>query len=343
MKRLCALLILVVLFTGCSADTALRDKIVVTGLGIHQKNGTCTVSVQAIESLKAAASLSEQDDTATTVYEASGGSVSAALHAFLTEAGRETYILQNRLLAISTAQCEALSLFDTFDYLIHNEEGRTPVPVVVFRGDPHTLLGISSGNDVIPADYLVGLLREGAAWGLCIKRDLLDIQRAASGMFDATLPILKMSADTPIPDGTALFRDGMFVGELTTAQTTGLQLLGDELRRTLYTEDGVTYSLNSVKTKLTIQTDGQHFSYRFAVTGQVEVTEQRSGTEPSVAVVERFLKGCMVDTLRVLQVTDCDPLGLSRKTAQRYPNITQETVRSQLNACDKTVSVSLKF
>ncbi|MBQ9861051.1 MAG: hypothetical protein IJO75_02200, partial [Clostridia bacterium] len=118
MKRLCALLLFIPLLCGCNADTALRGEIVVTALGIHQQDGACVLSVQAVEGLKTASSLSEQDDTATAVYEATGGSVSAALHAFLNEAGRHAYILQNQIIAVSTAQCESRSLFDGLDYLI---------------------------------------------------------------------------------------------------------------------------------------------------------------------------------------------------------------------------------
>ncbi len=341
MKRLCVLLLAISLLCGCRADTALRGEIVVTALGIHQKNGVQVLSVQAVEGLKTASSLSEQEDIATAVYEASGESVSAALHAFLNEAGRHAYILQNQIVAVSIAQCKALSLFDSLDYLIRNQEGRPLVPMVVFRGDPAELLGISSGNDAIPARYVVGMLEEGAAWGACVNRDLLDIQCASSGMFDVSLPIVAMSDGTPKPDGTALFQNGAFVGELTTDQTAGLLLLGDELRQLLYTERGVTYTLSSAKTKLTIQTDGQRFRYVFAVTGQVRVTERLSGAEPQLSAVERFVQACMEDTLRVLDETDCDPLGLARKAAQQYPADTQKTVRSQLKHCDKTVLVQL--
>lgn len=343
MKRLCALLLTFPLLCGCNADTALRGEIVVTALGVHQKDGACVLSVQAVEGLKTASSLSEQDDVATAVYEASGGSVSAALHAFLNEAGRHTYILQNQIVAISTAQCESLSLFDSLDYLIRNGEGRPLVPVVVCRGDPADLLGISSGNDAIPARYVVGMLEEGAAWGVCAARNLLDVRRASSGMLDATLPIVSVSDGTPRLDGTALFGDGAFVGELTAEQTTGLLLLGNEIKQLLYTADGVTYTLGSVTTKLTVRQDGQRFRYAFAVTGRLRVTERQSGKELQASAAERFVKTCMTDALQVLDATDCDPLGLARKTAQQYPDVTQETVRSQLKVCDKTVSVNLKF
>ncbi len=342
MKRLCTLLLLIPLLCGCTADTALRGEIVVTALGIHQKDGAHVLSVQAVEGLKTASSLSEQEEPATAVYEASGKSVSAALHAFLNEAGRHAYILQNQIVAVSTAQCESLSLFDSLDYLIRKGEGRTLVPVVVCRGDPADLLGISSGNDAIPARYVVGMLEEGTAWGVCAKRDLLDVQRASSGMFDVSLPIVKVSDETPRLDGTALFRSGAFVGELTAEQTTGLLLLGGELKKLLYTESGVTYTLESVKTKLTVQTDGQQFRYEFAVTGQVSVTERQSDEKPRPSVVEDFVKTCMSSALQVLDTADCDPLGLARKTAQQYPAVTQETVRSQLKNCNKTVSVELK-
>lgn len=343
MKRLCALLLLIPFLCGCNADTALRGEIVVTALGIHQKDGACVLSVQAVEGLKTASSLSEQDDTATAVYEATGDSVSAALHAFLNEAGRHAYILQNQVVAVSTAQCESLPLFDSLDYLIRNGEGRPLVPIVVCRGDPADLLGISSGNDAIPARYVVGMLEEGAAWGVCAKRDLLDVQRASSGMFDATLPIVSVSDGIPRLDGTALFRDGAFVGELTAEQTTGLLLLGNEIKQLLYTANGVTYTLESVKRKLTVHKDGQGFKYEFAVTGQVRVTERQSKEKPTLSAVEDFVKTCMTDALQVLDATDCDPLGLARTTAQQYLTVTQETARSQLKACDKTVSVTFKF
>lgn len=343
MKRLCALFLLIPLLCGCNADTALRGEIVVTALGIHQKNGAHVLSVQAVEGLKTASSLSEQNEAATAVYEASGESVSAALHAFLNEAGRHAYILQNQIVALSIEQCKAQSLFDSLDYFLRNKEGRPLVSTVVCRGDPAELLGISSGNDAIPARYVVGMLEEGAAWGICAKRDLLDVQRASSGMFDVMLPIVAVSDGSPRPDGTALFRDGAFAAELTTEQTTGLLLLGNEIKQLLYTENGITYTLSSVKTKLTVQPDGQRFAYKFAVTGQVHVTERQSNTEPILAAVEGFVKRCMEDTLRVLGETDCDPLGLARKTAQQYPAVTQKTVRSQLKSYDKTVSVEFKF
>lgn len=343
MKRLCAFFLLIPLLCGCHTDTALRSEIVVTALGIHHKDGAYALSVQAVDGLKTASGLSEQNEAATTVYEASGDSVSAALHAFLNEAGRRAYILHNQIVAVSIARCEADSLFDSLDYLIRNGEGRTSVPMVVCRGDPADLLGIPSGNDAIPARYVVGLLDEGAKWGVCAKRDLLDVERAVSGMYDATLPIVTVADGTPIPDGTALFRDGAFVGELTGKQTTGFLLLGDELRQLLYTASGVTYTPSALKTTLTIQTDGQDFRYHFAVTGQVHVTERKNGAEPSLAAVERFVKGCMEDALRVLDETDCDPLALARRTAIENPAVTQETVRSQLKNCDKTVSVALKF
>ena len=104
----------------------------------------------------------------------------------------------------------------------------------------------------------------------------------------------------------------------------------------------MTYTLESVKTKLTVREDGQDFKYAFAVTGQVHVTERQSGKEPQPSAAADFVKACMTDALQVLDATDCDPLGLARTTAQQYLTVTQETARSQLSGCDKAVSVNLK-
>ena len=339
MKRVWAVIVFTLFLSGCGNSVTLRDEIVVTALGIHQKNGSCTLSVQAVEALKIASGLSEQDGAATSVYEASGESVSAALHAFLNEAGREAYILQNRLLTISTEQCRAQSLFDTLDYLIRSNEGHPRVSVAVCKGDPKDLLNIASGNDAIPARYVQSMLREGAKGGFGLYRCLLDVQCAASGMYDLALPILSVTDGTPASDGTALFRNGVFVGELDKRLTLGLSLLFNELPHALYAENGVTYTLEPLTTKLTVEADGQRFSYRFSVTGRVQITEQKSGARATVSAVETYIRTCMTDALRTLDAVDCDPLGLARKTAQAYP-VTQETARSQLKDCDKTVSVS---
>ncbi len=347
MKRFSAIGILTVLLTvvglaaSCGSQTALRDRIAVTAIGIDGAAGAYTVSVQAIEALKTAAGLSEQNESATAVYTASGASVSAALDAFLDEAGRKAYILQNRLTVVSETACQSGSLLDTLDYLIRHAEGRAQVPVAVCRGEPTALLDMKTDSDAIAASYPVGILSEGAKNGLCVRSTVWDIQCAASGMTDLALPILSMRGERPRVDGTMLFQNGMAAGELTTEETLGLSLLTGQTEEVRCVSDGITYAVEALRCRTEVQRDGDRFAFRFAVSGTASVIENQGDTEPQAAVVERFLEERIRAALAKLDAVDCDPLGLARRAAQHDPAVTQKTARSQLAACDKAVSVRL--
>lgn len=341
MKRIAFLLTMTLLLSGCTTQTAFREQVVVTAIGIHQQDSLTTVSVQAVDTLKTAANLSEQEGSATAVYTAQGESVSAALHAFLQEAGREATILQNQLVAVSEATCRSGSLFDSVDYLTRHRAGQLRVPIVVVTEPPAKLLECQSGNDAIPIQSLVSMLKEGAVWGVNIRRTLLDVMLSASGMQDMALPMITVEDNVPTPNGAALFRDGSLVGELNTAQTMAMAILGDEAKRVLYTQNGVTYEVVLRGTAVDIAREKDGFTYRFVIKGRVAMVEKERDSRLEKERVQAWLTQQCIDTLQVLDATDCDPLGLSRRTACAFRDTTQKTVRSQLAGYDKTVLVEL--
>ncbi len=340
---LITLLVVVGLLPSCRSKTALRDRIVVTALGLNGTTGAYTVSVQSVESLKTASGLSEQSEAATAVYEAKGASFAAALDAFLEEAGRQTYILQNRLIVVNETLCRSASLFDTLHYLIRHTEGGSRVPIAVCRGEPSAVLNCQSGNDAISANYPVGILKDGIESGVCVPGTLLDVRRAASGMTDMAVPILRMVKERPHPDGTLLFREGVAVGELSAEQTTGLCLLLGRAKSVLLVLDGVTYAVQSPRTSIAITRDGTRHAYTFSVTAQAEVVEKRNGSTVREALITDGVRQIVEQALTALDAVDCDVLGLARLTAQHDRSVTQKTARSHLKECDKAVSVTIRL
>ena len=336
-----AVLLVMTLLSGCTTQTAFREQVVVTAIGIHQQEGTATVSVQAVDTLKTAANLAEQEGTATAVYTAQGESVSAALHAFLQEAGREATILQNQLVAVSEDTCRSGSLFDSVDYLTRHRAGQLRVPIVIVTNPPAELLECQSGNDAIPIHALVSMLQEGAGWGVNIRRTLLDVMLAGSGMLDMVLPRITVVDKVPTPSGVALFRNGRVVGQLDDGKTMALAVLADEAKRVLYTENGVTYEVVLRGTAVNIQQQEDAFTYRFTVQGRVNMVEKEQDSPVEIERVKRWLTQQCEQTLQTLDTVDCDALGLSRRTACAFQNTTQKTVRSQLAGYDKTVLVEL--
>ena len=96
---LLALVIGFALLPSCREKSKINNQIVVTAIGVDAAaDGLCKLSIQAIETLKTSGSLSEQNENATRLYEIEAPSVAAALEAFVTTAGRTTYILHNRVI-----------------------------------------------------------------------------------------------------------------------------------------------------------------------------------------------------------------------------------------------------
>lgn len=344
MKRLIFLLLLLLCFSGCRAQPTVGERVIVTGLGITERDGRVTVSVQAVESLRTSGSLSEQDGTATAVYTASGATVAEALQAFLNEAGRRTYILQNQILVLEENTCRTQTLTALLDYFIRTGEGRPTVDVVVCRGDPSALLGITTESDAIPAEYVSRLLEEGARLSRCVRTRLLDVERASSGMYDVALPLVEVTDGTPRPVGTVLCRDGVAVGELTSGETRGLLLAMGESERCLYTRGGTTLTLENVRRRVTVAREDGQWRFHVALTAESHVSEGAQANEDTLRAAEATLAAEMESALfRACRECDSDPLGLARLAAARYKNdgITEDTVRADLKTAAYTATVTL--
>ncbi len=329
-----AVLLLAAVVPSCRDADALSRQTVVTAIGVHRDGDRVTLSAQTVEGLKASASLSEQDKTATTVQTASGRSVTEALTVLGEQAGRTAYTLHNRLLLISEETCRSVPLSDW----ITADAFALSVPIAVCYGDPQTVLEAENGNDAIPSAHIVNLLREGERCGTSVLRTVLDVRRALSGMYDAVLPIVTVRDDRVITDGVALFRDGWMVGRLSSAQTAGLLLLGDELREWITVMDGVTYRVEQLRTHIRAEKTVQVILH-----GHLRAVEQQTDARPQKETVERLLRDTLQNTLHTLDELDCDPLGLSRRSVQVMPSLTWKTARSTLSERDKAVSVSLDF
>lgn len=136
------------------------------------------------------------------------------------------------------------------------------------------MLRVPSAAYAVPAEQLTTLLEEAAQWGLAVRTHLLDIERANSGMFDAVMPIVAIQGEGEnqmlVTDGTALFRDGKYAGELDAAGTRGLLYGRNEMQRCLYTLDtdqwgAVSLQVSDVSTRVEVSALGQSAAFTFSV------------------------------------------------------------------------------
>ena len=341
MKRMVCLVAVAALFlSGCRAQSETGDQVIVTGIGIEKLDERWQLSIQAVEALRISGSLSEQNESATTVYTAVGNSVAEALQAFLNETGKRAYILQNQVLAIGLDQCRAAPLQQTLDYFLRNREAHAQVQLVVCRGQVAPLLNITAGNDAIPAEYVSQMLAEGNRVAECVTAQLVDIERDSADTVDAVLPIVEVTDGVPRLSGTALFHHGRFLGELSNRETTALLLAMGESATCLYKQNDTAYQLEDLRSHIRVLKHDAAFEYHVTVSG-VSRTVEQGGPSTSLAEAEATLAFEIRTTLeRVAQELQGDPLGLARRAAAQS-GVEQNVAREMLPHSRITVSVSL--
>lgn len=337
---LLVLIIAVALLPSCREKSQINNRVVVTAIGIDDKDGNCGVSIQAIEVLKTSGSLTEQEGNVTSVYQTEGESIAGALKAFVADSGRNAYVQHNRLIALGMEPIEKNSLETLLDYFIRNHEGRPLVNLVICRGETGKLLQVPSESTAIPAEYIARLLEEGYEWGYAVRTRLLDVERAFSGMYDAAIPIVVVEGEEEEMsvrfDGTALFQSGEFAGELDESETRGLLYARGDFRQGVYVlpatgrpvGEKITLSVRSASTKVDVQPQGGVAHYTFRIMCEAEILEEympdNLAADEIQAVGDQLAAVIREQTERALAVsTDygCDAAGLGRLTQKRCPEL----------------------
>lgn len=333
------LVIAAALLPSCREKSQISNRVVVTAIGIDDKDGMCGVSIQAIEVLKTSGSLTEQEKNVTSVYSVEGKSVAGALTAFVADSGRSTYILHNKIIALGQAQIESNPLETLLDYFIRNHKGRPLVNMVVCRGEASQLLEVPSESTAIPSEHIARLLEEGYQWGYAVRTRLLDVERSLSGMYDAAMPIIKIEGEGEEQqvhlDGTALFRSGRYAGELDAEETHGLLYARGDFKKGVYVlpvsgrpeGENVTLSIQNASTNVKVIPDGAAVRYVFRIQCEAEVLEEFMPGNLSVEDIrgaERQLEQVIEsETERALAASvelGCDAAGLGRLTQKRCPD-----------------------
>lgn len=336
---LVAVLLGFVMIPSCREKSQINNRVVVTAVGIDDAaEEGCALSIQAIEALKIAGSLTNQEDNATGLYQTQGETVSSAMKSFVTQTGRNTYLMQNRAIVLSMDQIQKQPLQTTLDYFLRNTESRPGVYLAVSRGSPDEVLGIKTSSYTIPSEYLVTLLREGQRWGYSAGTTLLDAERAFSGMFDAYLPIVRVEGegdDASIQmDGTAVFREGSFVGELNAEETRGLLFIQNAIEKgavILEREEGppVTLELQKSRTKISLERTRDTAAFTIRVTAKAEIAEESDGDSLAAGNLQelsRELEQSIEQEVRAAvekTVMDygCDVFGFGRRIMQKEPGL----------------------
>ncbi len=357
-----AIAVAIALLPSCREKTETSSRVVVTAIGIDQgEQEDCRLSIQAIELLKTAGSLTEQAENATNVYTIEDETVAGALKSFVTQTGRSAYVLHNRAIVIGLEQAKRRPLSSLLDYFIRNHAGRSTVDMVICRGDAAELLEVPSAGYTIPAEHLSLLIQEANQYGFAVSSELLDVEKSTSGMYDAAIPIVRVDKTgeelSMSVDGTAVFRQGQYVGELDAAATRGLLFGRGDLQQCLYVLDKpdgggkLTVEVESARTAVSVDKAGLNASFRLQVSCRATVLEEYSPAALTSAqlsrVQEALEQAIRADTQAAIHHTvdlwACDVYGFSRMVRKKQPDLVrghEDEWPARLHDCAFSIKVT---
>lgn len=271
------------LVPSCKEKSQVSSRVIVTAMGIDAAEEGYQLSVQSVEPLLTSGSLTEQQENATTVYDAQGQSIAQALNTFVSSTGRSAFIMHNRVVAVGMEVVEERSLTEALDYFIRNHEGRPLVDVVIVRGEAAQVLDLKSTAFTVPAEQISMMLKEGKHRGIAVRTRLLDVERASSGMYDVAVPVIEMAgegeAQSASVAGTALFRQGEYVGTVTEEATRGLLFARGDLETCTYAlplseGDQVTVEVESASVSIEVEPRGETARFVLKITARGEVEDE---------------------------------------------------------------------
>lgn len=327
MKRICAVIVLLLAMCGCWDKTRVNNlqMIDVIGLDLEKENGFTKMSL-AVSALNDAHQgggrpLKE-------LISSTGSNFSVAMeNSDFATAGELTFN-QSRLFILSKSYASAKPTNEM------NVLGRIPSfpltsSVAVYDGHVSELLARERIQGKTIANYLVVMLKEAESTYYIPKETVLRFILDKSDPFlDPALPLIRSEKDKIFMDGTALFREGRYTGVDLTMDQTKLALLMKNGKRTgvkIVAEiDKVPVQIwvKDVKRDIRVITKGDQVT-KVILPIQIRAvildtkTSDKALSEKDLQSLEKELTAKIneqaLETIRKMQKANCDFLALARE------------------------------
>ena len=234
-----ALLMPILLTTGCLHSAELNERALVQAMGIDRKNGMYQITLQVFD---------PQGGGTTTAVDASkvnsqvilveGQTISEAFLNASLQKGKEVFYGHNKLVIIGeSAAREGISAITNF--LNSNPDFRPNVDMAVCQGDASEIVSAQISQGLLPAlEIQMTLANEEKNGQIFRGRFYQVMQSLSSPDRDPCMPFVELYQDklgnsTVRVSGTALFHDEFLVGQLNREETKGLLFAANKMKKTL--------------------------------------------------------------------------------------------------------------
>lgn len=259
---LCAFLIVCSTFTGCVGveSLELKNRLIIQGIGIDEKDGELSVSVQVLNTdTSSNPNSGNSPSDIVKLYTVTGPSVSEAIDKLTKMTGKDPLLSQNRIVVFGKSLSEK-GLSPYLDDFIRSAENRETVLMAIADEKAEDIIYADLGEGVIPAREVEHILSSSNLNYNIINTKVYEfINKISDETACATAPVVCCKEDDEKDVisicSTAVFNEDKLVDEVDKDIASGLAWVNNKVEKgkfsvTINNNTNVTLGISKSKTKI---------------------------------------------------------------------------------------------
>ena len=159
-KILLSVMLILLLFTGCTERNDLSDLSIVEGMGIDYNDDEVTVTVQTLNLAKEGSGAEALSGNVTMNTSGKGSNISDAIENVTESLSKKLFFGQNRIIVFGMGMAENY-LEKNVDYLLRSSDSRSDVKICISEKDAAEIIDSHENDALVPAESITSLLNKG--------------------------------------------------------------------------------------------------------------------------------------------------------------------------------------
>lgn len=286
-RIIAAVLMIIVLFSGCTNAQKLSDMTIVEGFAIDGKDGETSVTLQYLNLSKSTGSAETMTETITSVVTGNGKNISDAIFSASNSLSENTFFGQNKVIVFGS-QYVRNDLSKGLDYLLRSAGSRPDVYVALAAKKGEDIIKNKEHGARIPAENVYNLIDNTDDNGIGVSVNVNDLLNFYSDpTADMFMPMLRADKESVSCDGIAVFRDNEYALTLDADESLGFNLIHgrvDDGPANVHTDSMGTIGIiiKKTKTKCKVFVKDNHIYFDCHVDVNFVLNDVENGTTVSV-------------------------------------------------------------
>ena len=229
-KILLSVMLILLLFTGCTERNDLSDLSIVEGMGIDYNDDEVTVTVQTLNLAKEGSGAEALSGNVTMNTSGKGSNISDAIENVTESLSKKLFFGQNRIIVFGMGMAENYHETNV-DYLLRSSDSRSDVKICISEKDAAEIIDSHENDALVPAESITSLLNIGEKNGFAADvttNELLNLYLDKTS--DIFLPVVRADEKCVSVAGIAIFNDEKLVTVLDENSTFGFLILSNKIK-----------------------------------------------------------------------------------------------------------------